>query len=274
MRTCSKARTVFVGLLLLPARLRLGERGFIVLAGLKGAVPGGLIASGVSSIARDIGTGRETIEHAQVRWGDPLDELVEFTRSDTVVVVGTSRRHGVGLHFRRPLGARLAARAHGPVIVVPVGTNSVERAGVYVGIAGSEGGNLALDFAAREASLRGETLHIVHAWTEQSARRKGTARRRGGRAARDHPSVPARPNGEERRRVPTFSQACIAPPTGGPCCRATQPRRISRVARRGSSPAPRTRDGEAAFGELLLPRRHRLSHRSRRLRKAQMTRTW
>ncbi len=111
--------------------------------------------------------------NTHIRRGDPYDELVELTRPGTVVVVGTSPRHGVHLRYGWSLGARLAAGAHGPVVVVPEDTKRRERSGVFVGVDGTHTGNLALDFAAREASQQGETLHIVHAWTEPLAWHEG-----------------------------------------------------------------------------------------------------
>jgi nucleotide-binding universal stress UspA family protein len=98
--------------------------------------------------------------------GDPYDELLKFTRPDAVLVVGTGRRRGLRSRYGWSLGARLAAGAHGPVVVVPVDASDRERSGVYVGIDGTHTGDLALGFAAREAERRGETLHVVHAWME------------------------------------------------------------------------------------------------------------
>ena len=111
--------------------------------------------------------------NTHIRRGDPYDELVELTRHDTLLIVGTSQRHGVHLRYGWSLGARLAAGAHGPVVIVPEGTAARERSGVFVGVDGTHTGNLALDFAAREASRQGETLHIVHAWTEPLAWHEG-----------------------------------------------------------------------------------------------------
>ena len=98
--------------------------------------------------------------------GDPYDELLTFTRPDAVLVVGTGLREGLRTRYGWSLGARLAAAAHGPVVIIPVDTMSTQRSGVCVGIDGTRTGDLALEFAAREASRRGETLHIVHAWME------------------------------------------------------------------------------------------------------------
>src|SRR6185437_15322811 len=59
--------------------------------------------------------------------GDPLDELLKLTAPDAVVVVGTGIREGLRTKYGRSLGARLAAAAQGPVVIVPVDTVSSER---------------------------------------------------------------------------------------------------------------------------------------------------
>ena len=105
--------------------------------------------------------------------GDPYDELLTFTGPDAMLVVGTGVRGGLRTKYGWSLGARLAAAAHGPVVIVPVDTRDSERSDVCVGIDGTHIGNLALGFAAREASRRGETLHIVHAWMEPLAWQQG-----------------------------------------------------------------------------------------------------
>lgn len=105
--------------------------------------------------------------------GDPFDELLKFTRPDAVLVVGTGQRRGLHTKYGWSLGARLASAARGPVVVVPVAGGGGERSGVFVGIDGTNTGNLALAFAAREASRHGEPLHIVHAWMEPLAWTQG-----------------------------------------------------------------------------------------------------
>ncbi len=111
--------------------------------------------------------------NTHIRRGDPFDELLEFAQPGTVLVVGTSRRHGLHMRYGWSLGARLATEAHGPVVIVPESTQDRELSGIFVGIDGTHTGNLALDFAAREASREGETLSIVHAWTEPLAWQQG-----------------------------------------------------------------------------------------------------
>lgn len=98
--------------------------------------------------------------------GDPLDLLTKQTRGDTLLVVGT--RHRVGPRFRYgwSMGSHLATAADGAVAVIPVEEDEAARAraGVVVGVDGSEVGRLALAYAATEAEALGQPLKIVHCW--------------------------------------------------------------------------------------------------------------
>jgi nucleotide-binding universal stress UspA family protein len=99
-----------------------------------------------------------------IRRGEPLDELVRLTRPGTVVAIGTHPRSG---RLRRgwSLGARLAAASAGPVAIIPA-EPATGRTGVVAGYDGTPEAVAALDFAAAEAGLRRQHLHIVHAWLE------------------------------------------------------------------------------------------------------------
>jgi nucleotide-binding universal stress UspA family protein len=101
---------------------------------------------------------------AEAEFGEPADVLLPFAAPDTVVVVGATRQSGK----RRQgwsVGARLAARAGGPVVIVPEGS-APGRSGVVVGVDGSVLAQQALLFAAAEARSGGDELHVVHAWLE------------------------------------------------------------------------------------------------------------
>ncbi|HEY9478260.1 MAG TPA: universal stress protein [Microbacteriaceae bacterium] len=97
--------------------------------------------------------------------GDPVDELARFSNEKTLVVVGTDRQSGGGIRYGWSVGARLAASAHGPVAIVPVG-HDVRRRSIVVGVDGSPASNTAVEFAAAEADRTGAPLHLVHAWQE------------------------------------------------------------------------------------------------------------
>lgn len=102
--------------------------------------------------------------------GDPIDVLVAQTRPRTLVVVGSERRVSPLARFGWSLGARLAVAADGPIAIVPeTASDEPRRVGIVAGIDGTHVSDRALEFAADEASLRGEPLAIVHAWLEPLA---------------------------------------------------------------------------------------------------------
>jgi len=93
-------------------------------------------------------------------------ELERLAAPDSLLVVGTQPRIGPRLRFRFSLAARLAARARGPVAVVP--GDAAYRAGgpVVVGVDGSAASVAAARLAAGEAVRHGVGLIAVHAWWE------------------------------------------------------------------------------------------------------------
>lgn len=97
--------------------------------------------------------------------GDPTEELVRFSKSQTLVVVGTDRQQTGGIKYEWSVGARLAAIAHGPVAIVPMGWD-LKRSGIVVGVDGSAASAAALEFAAVEAGRTGQPLHAIRAWQE------------------------------------------------------------------------------------------------------------
>ncbi|BDZ46922.1 universal stress protein [Naasia aerilata] len=104
--------------------------------------------------------------YAESPFGEPADVLLPFAAPDTVLVVGGARRGG----SRRQgwsVGARLASRAGGPVVIVPA-DGGAGRSGVVAGVDGSTLAQQALLFAAEEAQSGGDELHVVHAWLEPS----------------------------------------------------------------------------------------------------------
>ncbi|GII03290.1 universal stress protein [Planobispora takensis] len=95
--------------------------------------------------------------------GPPVEVLTELTRTAELLVVGTRGRGGIaGLH-PGSVGSRVAAHAHGPVVVVRGRPGPQTARAVVVGFDGSPGSHAALDFAAREACLRGTPLKVVTA---------------------------------------------------------------------------------------------------------------
>ncbi|MFB9881685.1 universal stress protein [Planobispora siamensis] len=98
--------------------------------------------------------------------GPTVETLTELTRTAELLVVGTRDRGGVaGLH-PGSVSSQVAAHAHGPVVVVRGGSGPRAERAVVVGFDGSPGSHAALDFAAREACLRGVPLRVVTATGE------------------------------------------------------------------------------------------------------------
>jgi nucleotide-binding universal stress UspA family protein len=100
-----------------------------------------------------------------VRHGDPLNELLRVSDADSLLAVGTHARSGRWFRRGWSIGARLAASASGPVAIIPPDLPA-KPSGVVVGYDGSPESVVALDFAGREAELRREHVHVVHAWME------------------------------------------------------------------------------------------------------------
>lgn len=98
--------------------------------------------------------------------GDPPQVLAGLTSPEKLVVVGTDRRRGLSLRYAFSFGARLAARAKGPVALIPHGEPELGT-GVVVGVDGTPASLAAARVAARIALARGgEELVIVHVWQE------------------------------------------------------------------------------------------------------------
>lgn len=137
-------------------------------------VPGKTIGSAqLADETRELQTDAEKIHArlpdvrvtADVVVGDPLTALRRYSGPDTVVVVGTGRHTHPRFRFGWSLGSRLAASALGPVAIIPV-HNDGQRAGVTVGVDGSETSTRAVLVAAAEAERRGTSLRIIYAWQE------------------------------------------------------------------------------------------------------------
>lgn len=102
---------------------------------------------------------------AELLTGDPIEELRRLSGPNSLVVVGTHKRKGPTLRYEWSVGARLSGSADGPIAIIPE-EDGAHRAGVVVGVDGSEAGDAALDFAAAEAARTGQELRVVHAWQE------------------------------------------------------------------------------------------------------------
>jgi nucleotide-binding universal stress UspA family protein len=98
--------------------------------------------------------------------------LIEVSRSAELMVLGARGRGGFRRLLLGSVSAQVAAHARCPVIVVrddtlPDSDIAVAAVGgpVVVGVDGSEGSDVAVEFAFGEAALRGAELVAVYAWS-------------------------------------------------------------------------------------------------------------
>jgi nucleotide-binding universal stress UspA family protein len=111
--------------------------------------------------------------HAEVRYGQPAQQLVDTAASDGLLVVGSRGRGSLRGALLGSVSQQCAQYARGPVVVVrdDESTHGAvlwqgPASRVMVGVDGSAGSVVALRFAAAEARLRGGELHVVHAWLD------------------------------------------------------------------------------------------------------------
>ncbi|SDZ42442.1 universal stress protein [Herbiconiux ginsengi] len=97
--------------------------------------------------------------------GDPVTTLRRYTDPDTLLVIGTEARTVPHLRFSWSVGSRVAARALGPVAIIPRRVTGI-RSGVVAGVDGSPASLRAALLAASEAQLRDVELRLVNAWLE------------------------------------------------------------------------------------------------------------
>ncbi len=116
-------------------------------------------AERVGALAEELAASGLDVE-VRVTHGDPVAQLVDASEDAALLVIGSEPR---GRGHRGQHGARLAAGAHCPVVVVPE-PDGAPRRGVVVGVDGSQTSNAAISFAAAEAERTGEPLRIVSAW--------------------------------------------------------------------------------------------------------------
>lgn len=99
---------------------------------------------------------------AAVVSGPAAAALVELSHSADLVVVGSHRRQVMAGLLLGGVSRQVATHAACPVVVVRRAEQMHRR--LAVGIDGSQGARRALDFAFDEASRRGWSLRVVHAW--------------------------------------------------------------------------------------------------------------
>jgi nucleotide-binding universal stress UspA family protein len=100
---------------------------------------------------------------------DPRELLLTLSRSAALVVVGSRGRGKLRSLLLGSVGSALVRHAHCPVVVHRPGNPGIVRHGVLVGADGSEESGAVLEFAYREASLRGLPLTVLHCYSELDA---------------------------------------------------------------------------------------------------------
>jgi len=97
--------------------------------------------------------------------GSPARTLVAHSSRAQLTVVGSHAYSALGAAVMGSVSTVVAARAHGPVVVVngPAG-DPAEHPAVVVGVDGSAAGHEALEFGFEVAARRGRPLHAVLAW--------------------------------------------------------------------------------------------------------------
>lgn len=130
----------------------------------------GTVQGAVRALDEEAGRLTERHPELQVRTsvliGRREEELERLARPGTLLVVGTEERLGPKARFRFSLAIRLAAHAHGPVAVVPVGYAGDDGGPIVVGVDGTAASIAAARLAAEEAVRRGSDLVAIHAWWE------------------------------------------------------------------------------------------------------------
>ena len=95
-----------------------------------------------------------------------LDTLERESMSAWQTVVGRRGSGGFARLLAGSVALGLAARAHGPVVVVPQGFRDDASGSVVVGLEGSASDRAVAAAAFREASFRGTELIAVHSWSD------------------------------------------------------------------------------------------------------------
>lgn len=95
--------------------------------------------------------------------GHPIAEVEEASKRADLLVLGAHSGSRFAGSFFGTRAVKAAATAHCPVAVIPK-HDAAPGSGIAVGIDGSEASQVAIAYAAEEASLRGVPLTAVYAW--------------------------------------------------------------------------------------------------------------
>ncbi|MEV0196267.1 universal stress protein [Nonomuraea sp. NPDC050691] len=119
----------------------------------------------LNQVTAEIRSRRPRLEvTAEVVADRPEDALVHAADAAQLVVVGSRGRGGFAELLLGSVSRHVASRAPRPVAVVRARPTS-EHGVIVVGVSGQPGEEALLEYAFREAVLRGSVLRAVHAWT-------------------------------------------------------------------------------------------------------------
>ena len=104
----------------------------------------------------------ELVVHQSVRPVDPRQALLEVSTEASLMVVGSRGRGHVLSVVLGSVSEEVAGRARCPVVVIRPQHGSEPRRGVLVGTDGTDESRPVLQFAFRQAGLRGLPLTVMH----------------------------------------------------------------------------------------------------------------
>lgn len=108
--------------------------------------------------------GFEGTIHGTAVVGHPIVEVEAASKRADLLVLGEHAGSKWAGSFFGTRAVKIAAVAHCPVAVIPLGVTPEPGAGVVVGIDGSEAAQAAIEYAAAEAARRSVSLTAVYAW--------------------------------------------------------------------------------------------------------------
>ena len=132
------------------------------IVGEVGGAAQGQVDRAIASVQRDFPDLRVTAAAVE---GPANQLLVEASEESLMTVLGSRNLSAFGAAIMGSVSTVVAARAHGPVVVVagPPG-DPAENPAVVVGVDGTPESEAGLAFAFEEARLRGRMVRAVFAW--------------------------------------------------------------------------------------------------------------
>ncbi len=104
--------------------------------------------------------------HDLMRVADPRDALLQQSSEAAMLVVGSRGRGPVRSLLLGSVGLALSRHAGCPVVIHRPGNPGLVRNGIVVGADGAPGSRATLEFAYRQASLRGLPLTVFHCFQD------------------------------------------------------------------------------------------------------------